>query len=119
MLVAGPAAHEAAELVLRGPAPLGGLTLQGPQRPELALRLDDPFHRFGPERPDQLILQVEGAHEEAERLHRGAGRPGTDPGSPQRVPEVVFFGSVAEPGHVDVEPARTPPLQIVADARRA
>ena len=41
VLVAGPAAHEAAELVLCGPVALGGLALQGPQRPELALRLDD------------------------------------------------------------------------------
>src|ERR1022692_320805 len=119
VLIAGPAAHEAAELVMCSPAPLGGLALQGPQRPELALRLDDSFHRAGPERPDQLVLQVEGAHEESERLHRGARCLGADPGSPQHAPEVVLLGSIAQTGQLDVKPARTIPLQIAPEVSRA
>jgi len=117
--VAGPAADETAELFRCRPASLGGLALQGPQRPELALRLDDLFHLAGAERPDQLILKVDGAYEESERLHRGARPAGTDPGSPQRPPEVVLLRSVAQAGQLDVQPGRAIPLQVAPEVGRA
>jgi hypothetical protein len=46
------------ELALDAPSLLRGLLLEDAERSELALRVDDPFHRGGTERADQLVLQV-------------------------------------------------------------
>jgi hypothetical protein len=46
------------QLALGASPLLRGLPLQDPERPKIALGLDDPLDRGGPERPDQLVFQV-------------------------------------------------------------
>ena len=118
VLVAGPAAHEAAELVLRGPAPLSGLVLQ--VRSDLSSPSASMI-RSTASVPSALISSSSRSrvHTKSRAPPSRRGRPGTDPGPPQRAPEVVLLGSVAEPGQPDVEPARTIPLQVVAEVRCA
>ncbi len=66
------AAHETPKLLLWRPSLPRRLLLQGAERTEFTLSVDDPFHRGDTERADQLILQVGDAHVEAESLHVGA-----------------------------------------------
>ena len=45
------------------------LLLEGPERAEVAVRLDDLLDGFRAERADQLVLEVGVADEEAEPFH--------------------------------------------------
>ena len=83
------------------------LLLEGAERSELTLRVDDLLHRGGTEGADQLVLQVGDAHVEAERFHVGAGQVGAEAGPLEPAPEVALLGGVAQPRQPDVEPRRT------------
>src|SRR6266511_4794784 len=68
-LAAAAGAHETPKLLLRGPSLLRGLLLQGAERLQLALGVDELFDGRSAEGADQLVLQVCDAYVEAERLH--------------------------------------------------
>src|SRR5467141_2440537 len=73
-LAARTDAQETLQLLLAGPVALGGLAAEGTERPELALRGDDPLDRGGAEGADQLVFQVGDAHVEAEPFQVVEGR---------------------------------------------
>ena len=70
-LAAAAAAHETAKLLVARPSLPRRLFLEGAEGAEVALLLDDLLDRGGSECPDQLVLQVNDADVEAERLHPG------------------------------------------------
>jgi hypothetical protein len=116
VLAAAAGAEKATELVLGVPASLGGLALEGAERPELPLALDHPLDGGGAEGADQLVLQVGDAHVEPERGHLGPVEVRAEAGSLQAAPEVVLLPGVAETGQGEVQPAWTEQLQEPSDA---
>ena len=80
---------------------------------------DDLLHDRDAERPDQLVLQVGYAHEEAQSLHLGSSEAVAEPGALEAAPEVALFAGVTEAGQPRVEPAGPEPLQKPADGLRA
>jgi len=116
-LAAASRAHEAPQLLLSGPSSLGRLLLEGAERPELTLSVDDLFHRGGAEGADQLVLQVCDAHVEAERLHIGATEVGAEAGPRQTAAEVALPPYVTEARQSEVEPPRTEQIQETPDVR--
>lgn len=117
-LPAAAGAHEAAKLLLIGPAPLRRLALEGPERGQLTLSVDNPFHGGEPERADQLVLQIRLAYEEAPQFNVGASEVGSEPGPPQTALEVAFLRGVAQARQPDVEPLGTEQLQGASDVLR-
>jgi hypothetical protein len=109
------AAHEAPQLLVGWAISPRGLFLQGAKRSELALRVDDLFHRGGTEGANQLVLQVCGADEKAQPLHAGASQPGAEAGSLETAPEVSVLSGVAETRQPDVQPPRTEPVEELPD----
>ena len=95
-LPSAPTAHEPSELRFAAPSLLGGLLLQGAERPELTLAVDDPLHRIGAERTDELVLEVDVADVEAERLHGVAIEARAEAGPLERPPEVVLLARIAQ-----------------------
>ena len=118
-LPAAPAAHESPELIVGGSSQPRRLLLEGAERSELALLLDDAFHGGGAERPDQLILQILHAHVEPERLHVGAGETGAEAGPLEAALEVTLLGRVTEACQPDAEPPWTESIQEAPDVLRA
>jgi hypothetical protein len=108
-------AEEAPELLLTGLSTLRGLVLEGAERPELALSLDDLLHPPGAEGPDQLVLQVLDADEEAESFHVAAREAGAQTGPLETALEVAFLGGVAHTGQPDVTTSRAEELQEAPD----
>jgi lipoyl(octanoyl) transferase len=98
--------HEAPELRLHGSSPPGRLLLEGAERADVALRLDDLLDALRPEGADQLVLEIRVAHVEAEALHGRAVEVAAETGPLERTPEVTLLGSVAETGQPDVAPPR-------------
>jgi hypothetical protein len=68
-LPSAAAAHEAPKLLLGGATSPRRLPLQRAKRSKVTFSVDDPFHRRGAQSPDQLVLQVCRAYEEAQPLH--------------------------------------------------
>jgi hypothetical protein len=116
VLAAAAGAQEAVQQPGQGPLPLGGLALEGPERPELPLALDQPLHGGGAEAADQLVLQVGLAHEEAERGQLGPAEIRAEAGPLQTAPEVDLLAGVAEAGQGQAQPSGTEPLQEPPDA---
>src|SRR5207245_1525210 len=100
------AAHEAPKLLLGGPSLPRSLLLQGAERSELALTVDDLFHGGGAESADQLVLQVCDAHVEAQLFHPVACEVGAEAGPLETALEVAILSGVAETCQPDVEPVR-------------
>ncbi len=96
-----------------------GLSLEGPERLELALIIDDPFDRGGTQRADQLILQIGDTHEEPERFHVGAGEMGAHARPVEATLEVSLLAGVTQTGHPDVEALRSEPTQETSDVLRS
>src|SRR3990170_8657876 len=71
-LPAAEGAHEAPKLLLDSPRSLRRLHLERAEQSQVALIVDDPFHRGSAEGSDQLVFQVRDAHVEAELFHIGA-----------------------------------------------
>src|SRR5437867_3589466 len=118
-LPAAEGAHEPPELFLAGPPEPRGLLLEGAERSELTLRLDEPFHGPGTEGADELVLQVHDAHEETKSFHVVPSQVGTVPRPLEAAPEVAFLGGVAQAGQPEVEPLRAEPIQEAADVLRS
>ncbi len=114
-----PVPHEAPELLLARERSLGELLLEGAERPELALRLDQVLDDVGAERADELVLQVRHAHEEAECLHVGASEISAEAGALERTLEVALLRFVAEAREPDAETRATEPIESSSDGLRA
>src|SRR5512132_569489 len=117
-LPAAPAAHESSQLFLSGPSAPCRLFLERAERVEVSLGRDHPFDRVGPERPDQLVLEIRDADVETEALHVGAGQVGAETRALERALEVALLTGVAESGEADVQPLRAEDVQEAADRVR-
>src|SRR2546423_4262062 len=93
------AAHEAAELLLGAPALPPRLLLKRAERAEISLRLDDPFDRVGPQRADQLVLEVGDADVEPELFHLVARQIRPETGPLERTSALRLHPAVPQPGH--------------------
>jgi ubiquinone/menaquinone biosynthesis C-methylase UbiE len=91
------------------------LLLEGAEGPELSLGVDDAFHGVGPERADQLVLQVGDADVEAESLHLGAGQVRAEPRLLETPLELALFRGVTETRQRHVEPLRAEALEAPPD----
>jgi hypothetical protein len=109
--------EEAAKLFLRRLVPPGGLLLEGAERSELALGGEDILHRGGPEGPDQLVLEVGDADEEAESLEVGAGEVRAELCALQSPLEMALLRGVTEAGQP--EALRPEPGEEASDCVRA
>ena len=95
-LPAAAAPHEAPELLVGlAPAPFR-LLLERPERPEIALALDDLLDTRWAEDADQLVLEVSDADEEAETLHVVPREARAETGPLERPPKVSLLAEVAE-----------------------
>jgi hypothetical protein len=113
-LPAAAAAHEAPKLLLGGPSLPRSLFLEGAERSKVSLRVDDPFHGWGAESADQLVLQICDAHVETQPFHLGASEVGAEAGPLETAPEVALLAGVAEARQRDVEPLGAEPSQELA-----
>src|ERR687896_456609 len=113
------APHEAPKLRLEGASLPGRLLLQGAERSEVTLSVDDLFHGGRPEGADQLLLQVCDAHVEPESFHIGASEVGADAGPLETAPEVALLCGITETGQPDVQSPRAKALQESSDGLRA
>jgi hypothetical protein len=110
-LPAAARAHEAPKLRLNGPPLLRGLHLEGAERSELTLSVDDLFDGGSTERADQLVLQVRDAHVETQPFHIGASEVGAEAGPLETAPEVALLPGVTEPRQPDVKSLRAEQIQ--------
>ena len=109
------AAEPAPELLFRAPSSPRRLLLQGAERLQVTLRLDDLLHGRGAEGTDQLVLQVCDAHVKPEPFHVGSNQVGAEPGPFETAPEVVFLSGVTQARQSEVEPLRAEPSQEASD----
>jgi hypothetical protein len=110
-LASAGASHEAPKLAFgRSPTPCG-LSLKRSKGVEIAFGLDDPLDGVGPERADELVLQVGAANEEAERLQVGRFEVGAEARFLETALEHRLLASVAEPGEPCVRTMRAEPGQ--------
>src|ERR1700674_3294671 len=111
--------EEAAQLLLvASSAPLR-LVLEGAERFELTLRIDDALHDGGPKGTNQLVLQVGDADIETEPLHVAARQVGTEAGALETALKVALFTGVAQTGQPEAQPMRTESFQEASNVRRA
>src|SRR5262245_8365122 len=111
-------AHEAAKPLLVGSAPLRRLRLEGAERSEIALSLDDAFDAGDAEAADELVLESCDAQVEAESLHFLAREVRTQPGPLERALVVALLRDVTKARKSDGEPSGTKPIDEVADVLR-
>ena len=86
---------------------------------ELALLLDDRQHRGLAQGTDQLVLEVDDAHEEAKPLHVVARQVRAQPGLLERAAEPTLLSGVAETGETQVEASRAKARERTPDRLRA
>ena len=77
------------------------LTLETAERGEIALALQHGLDAVGTERPDQLVLEVVDAREEADGLQAVAIEAGAGAGPLQHPSDDRSLGDVVEPGQAD------------------
>ncbi len=97
------AAHVAAELRLDWPASPRRLLLEGAEGSEVALSLEHGFDQDGPERADQLVLEVFDADVEAEPFDLRASEVRAEAGLFEAAPEHLLLAGVAQPGQPRVQ----------------
>src|SRR5215218_3435900 len=95
-LPASATTHEAPKLLLSAPSLPRRLPLEGAERSKLTLGVEDLFHGGGPERADQLILQVCDAHVETRHFHVGATEVGAQPRPLETAPQVTFLSGATK-----------------------
>jgi hypothetical protein len=95
------------------------LLLERAEGSKLSLGGNDPFYGSGAESADQLILQVDDAHIEAECFHVGAGEIGAEAGPLEPAPEVSLLCGVTETREPDVQPSRAKQIQEAPNGLRA
>src|SRR5207245_11072583 len=93
-LPATAASHEAPELFLMGPSLPRRLLLEGAERLELTLGVDDPLHGGCTEGTDQVVLLVCDAHVGTESFDVGACASRGGAGSLARAPGVALIRGV-------------------------
>src|SRR5215211_4900660 len=118
-LAAAARAEEASELFLDGPRPPSRLLLEGAERRQLALLLEDPFDGVGSEGADQLVLEIFDAHVEPEILHAVAGEIDAEARMLESAPDVAFFSGVAQSRELGVAPTRAEDVDGAVDVRGA
>ena len=112
-------AHESPQLLFHGAAELGGLLLQDAERAQVAVGLHDPLHPRCAEGSNQLVFEVEHAHEETERLHPRSVQARPEPGPLETTDEVALLPRVAEAGEFEVEAGGTEQAEELGDRLRA
>lgn len=117
-LPAAVGAQEAPELLLLGPSLPRRLPLEGAERFEVTLSVDDPFNGGDSQGTDQLVFQVRDTHEEAESLHAGAREVGAETGPFETALEVALLCRVTEARQSDVGPPTAEPIQEAPDVLR-
>ena len=117
-LPAALGAKEAPQLVLNGSSAPRRLPLERAEGYEVALGVEDLFHRNRTEGADQLVLQVCDAHIETQAFHIRAGEVGPETGSLERTLEVALLRCVTEARKPDVEALRAEPIQERSDVLR-
>lgn len=106
------------ELLLNGPPSPFRLPLEGAERRQVALSIDDLFHGGRAERSDQLILQVRDADVETESFHLVATEVGAETRLLETAPEVALLADVAQARQPYVQTCRAEDLQEGSDIRR-
>jgi hypothetical protein len=91
------------------------LLLEGAERSEISLSVDDLFDGGGTEGADQLVLQVGDAHVETESLHIGASEVGAEAGPLETALEVALLCGVTEACQSDVQSPRAEQVQEASD----
>ena len=94
------------------------LVLKGPPRPKFALSLDYLFDGRRAQCSDQLILQVDIAHEETQLFHLRAAQIVAEAGPHQSSLDSSLFGGVVKPCQPDVVPRRSEHIQELSDVGR-
>jgi hypothetical protein len=94
------------------------LLLESAEGSKVSLSVNDPFHRGGTERPDQLVLQVCDAHVETPPFHIDAGEVGAEAGPLETAPEFGLFCHITETRQRDVKPLRAEQIQEPSDGLR-
>jgi PAS domain S-box-containing protein len=117
-LPAAVSAEEAPELLLTGPSSPRWLLLEGAERSDLTLNVDDLLHGGGTEGADQLVLEIRDAHVETDSFHVGASEVGAQAGPVESAPEVALLCGVAEPRKPDVDPRGAEEIQEGPDVLR-
>jgi hypothetical protein len=117
-LPAAATAHEAPKLLLICASSPCRLLLERAEGSKLSLGGNDPFYESGAESADQLVLQVDDAHIEAECFHVGAGEIGAEAGPLERALEVSFLCGVTETREPDVQPSRAKQIQEAPNGLR-
>jgi hypothetical protein len=92
------AAHETSQLRFDSPSTPRGLLLEGAERSEVALGVDDGFDRGGAETADQLVLQIRHADVEAETFHLGPREARAEARTFKSAPEDGLFACIAQSG---------------------
>ena len=89
------------------------LPLQDPQRPDLTLLFDHLLHCRDAQRPDQLVLEIGIADEEAQPL-----QVETEAGPRKSAPEPERLSCIAQAGQSEVRTSRAEPIEKAPDVRR-
>jgi hypothetical protein len=115
----GSSSRGTSELLFGGPSAPLRLLLEGPERPELTPLLHDLHHPLGAERADQLVFEVLDAREEPEPLQLERRRAGSEPRPLEAATDIGLLGRIVQPGHGDVGPTPSEPLQVPLDVLRS
>src|SRR6266508_5085452 len=103
-LPAGAAANEAPQLRIGALPSPRRLLLEGAERSEVALGVENAFDGGGAKCTDQLVLQVYDTDVETQPLHVEARELGAEAGPLETVPEQTLLARVTETGQSHVRP---------------
>ena len=101
------------------PASPLGLLLEGAEGSKIALSVHDLLDGVGTQCADQLVLQIDDAHVEAQPFHLRASEVGAEAGPLEPAAVVTFLCRHHEAGQPDVQPVRAEQPQEPADRLRA
>jgi len=102
-------------LSIDGPPPPLRLSLKGPKRAQLVLHSKNAFEVVGPDRPDQLVLQILDTDVKAEVGHVVDSRRSADSSLAQSMPDEFRSVGVAQTGEVSPLPERAESAQVPDD----
>lgn len=108
------ATQEAVQLAVDPPPSPRRLLLEGPERAEVALRLEHRFDGGGADGANQLVLEVCNTHVEPQPFHVEAAEPRAEASPLQAAAEHVLLAHVTETGQPQVQPLGAKPSQEAA-----
>jgi hypothetical protein len=114
-LPAATCAHETPKLGFGGQSSPGGLVLQGAERSQLSIGIDNLFDGRGSKGADQLVLEVRVADVEAKAFRLGAAEMSPQARPLEGAPEVVLLRGVADARQSDVQPPRAESFEGVSN----